>query len=476
MPRIPQEEIERIKREISVQSLAEARGIVLKPHGKSLIGLCQFHPDKSPSLVITPETNLWNCLGACRQGGDVFKWVMKSEGVSFRHSYEILRAGSITSGQSKPLKGNHTRGRLPPPISFDAEDRELMHQVVGYYHRTLKDCPEALAYLEKRGIGNPEMIDHFKIGYANRTLGLRLPTGNRQEGAAIRERLARLGIYRKSGHEHFNGAIVFPIFDENGNVSGIYGRKICQNLTPGLLYHLYLSGPHKGIFNASGFSVSPDLILCEAIIDALSFWCAGFRNVTASYGVNGFTQDHLEAFKKAGIKRIFIAYDRDEAGDSAAADLSKQLINEGYECFRIQFPKGMDANEYSLKAHPPEKSLDVLIRNAVWLGKPRTDEEKKEPAAKEEKQKTGTKALEATSQADPAPEDIFPLAAEKPTELPPQASTDTAKGVVETEIRPEEIIMQIDDRRWRIRGLDKNKRRARSGLPMHLNFCRAKGN
>jgi len=84
--------------------------------------------------------------------------------------------------------------------------------------------------------------------------------------------------------------------------------------------------------------------------------------------------------------------------------------------------------------------------------------------------------LEATSQADPAPEDIFPLAAEKPTELPPQASTDTAKGVVETEIRPEEIIMQIDDRRWRIRGLDKNKRRARSGLPMHLNFCRAKGN
>jgi len=134
MPRIPQEEIERIKREISVQSLAEARGIVLKPHGKSLIGLCQFHPDKSPSLVITPETNLWNCLGACRQGGDVFKWVMKSEGVSFRHAYEILRAGSsITSisrgksegrpeGAKRPTAGDEPReftsrgegGRVPP--------------------------------------------------------------------------------------------------------------------------------------------------------------------------------------------------------------------------------------------------------------------------------------------------------------------------------------------------------------------------
>ena len=214
MPRVPQEEIERLKREISVQSLAEARGIVLKPHGKNLIGLCVFHDDKNPSLVITPEKNLWHCLGACGTGGSVIDWVMKAEGVSFRHAVEILRKGAITADPIKPLKGNHTRGRLPPPVSFDEEDHELMRQVVDYYHQTLKECPEALAYLEKRGIGNSEMIDHFKIGYANRTLGLRLPTGGRQAGAAIRERLTRLGIYRASGHEHRNGAIVFPICEK----------------------------------------------------------------------------------------------------------------------------------------------------------------------------------------------------------------------------------------------------------------------
>ena len=68
MGRVAQEEIERLKREVSVQRLAEAMGVLLKRHGKDLMGLCPFHRDREPSLVITPSTNLWNCLGACRQG------------------------------------------------------------------------------------------------------------------------------------------------------------------------------------------------------------------------------------------------------------------------------------------------------------------------------------------------------------------------------------------------------------------------
>ena len=91
MARIPESEIERLKREISVERLAEARGVKLKRHGADLIGLCPFHDDHEPSLVITPSKNLWNCLGACRRGGDVIAWVMQSEGVSFRHAVELLQ-------------------------------------------------------------------------------------------------------------------------------------------------------------------------------------------------------------------------------------------------------------------------------------------------------------------------------------------------------------------------------------------------
>jgi len=108
-------------------------------------------------------------------------------------------------------------------------------------------------------------------------------------------------------------------------VSEVYGRKTCHKLTPGLPYHMYLPGPHKGVFNFEALKASKDIILCEAIIDALTFWCAGFRNVTASYGVNGFTPDHLAAFKKYGVERVFIAYDRDQAGTMPRKSFLKRL-------------------------------------------------------------------------------------------------------------------------------------------------------
>ena len=91
MARIPVEVVERLKTEVSVQRLAEARGVAFKTHGNDLIGRCPFHDDKTPSLVVTPAKNLWHCLGACQVGGTVIDWVMKSEGVSFRHAVELLQ-------------------------------------------------------------------------------------------------------------------------------------------------------------------------------------------------------------------------------------------------------------------------------------------------------------------------------------------------------------------------------------------------
>ncbi len=103
--------------------------------------------------------------------------------------------------------------------------------MVGFYHETLKNSPEALRYLESRGLTHPEIVDRFKLGFANRKLGLTLPDKNRKAGADLRGRLQRLGILRaESGHEHMNGSVVFPIFSLDGEVLGMYGRKI----TPGL--------------------------------------------------------------------------------------------------------------------------------------------------------------------------------------------------------------------------------------------------
>jgi DNA primase len=126
----------------------------------------------TPSLVITPAKNLWHCLGACNAGGTAIDWVMRANGVSFRHAVELLRADylPLAAVPIQPVKHGTVR-KLPPPVAREADDRVLLLQVVDYYNETLKQSPEAMKYLESRGLKSPEIIDRFKLGFANRTLG-----------------------------------------------------------------------------------------------------------------------------------------------------------------------------------------------------------------------------------------------------------------------------------------------------------------
>lgn len=434
MARIPDEELERLKSTIALERLAEARGIQLKRHGADLIGLCPFHDDHEPSLVISPDKNLWHCLGACQCGGTVIDWVMKSEGLSFRHAVDLLRTDPALAASGSGVVKRSSVTKLPTPLNRDAEDQALLMQVVDYYHETLQQSPEALDYLDKRGIASREAIDHFKLGFANRSLGYRLPNKNRKAGNEMRSRLQALGILRDSGHEHFNGSIVIPVIND-GQVLELYGRKINDKLRPGTPYHLYLPGPHKGVFNVEALRASPEIILCESLIDALTFWCAGYRNVTCSYGIEGFTKDHLQAFSDYNIERVLIAYDRDSAGNNAAEALSKKLNKVGIDCYRLNFPKGMDANQYACEVKPASKSLGVVIRSAEWIGK-------------------GTPKPRAATKKENKVEEPHPsLAADVLPATPlPEAPKDDDPAV----IKNDEISITLGDRRYRIRGLKKN--------------------
>jgi DNA primase catalytic core len=453
MARIPEAELERLKSEVSVERLVEGSGVELRRAGKDLLGRCPFHDDAEASLVVTPAKNLWHCFG-CQFGGGPIDWVMKSQGVSFRHAVQILREGQPLAA-GKPVKQS-TVPKLPPPVAFDADDQQLLNQVIGYYHETLKQSPEVLAYLESRGIRSAEATERFRLGFANRTLGLRLPESNRKTGAEMRERLTRIGILRQSGHEHFNGSLVIPVIDEAGNVTEVYGRKLLNHLRPGTAYHLYLPGPHRGVWNVEALAASKEVLLCEALIDALSFWCAGYRNVTAAYGVEGFTEDHLAAFKRYGTERVLVAYDRDDAGDRAADKLAARLMAEGIECWRVQFPHGMDANEYALKVQPAPKSLGLVIRKALWMGKGQAPER----AFASEIDPTPIAAEPGRSVA---PEPVTSLAAKEesppasPPDLLPASPVPPAPALaIEAEVKEQEVVLGFGDRRYRVRGLAKN--------------------
>ena len=485
MARLPDEMLERIKREISVQRLVEARGIQLKRVGKNLVGLCPFHKEQKPSLTITPSTNKWRCFG-CGKGGTVFDWVMHTEGISFSHALQLMRRDlvPVNPNAGPPVKIS-TVPKLPPLISQTNDDKKLLEIVVSYYHKTLRESPEAQQYLLKRGLKSAEMVEHFRLGFANRTLGYHMPASNRLAGADQRGRLKELGVLRENGREHLRGSVVIPILNLDGDVMQMYGRKITPHhqLREDTAEHLYLPGPLRGVWNEQALIVSKEIILCEALIDALTFWCAGYRNVTTIYGVNNFTDEIKAAFEKYATKRIYLAYDRDEPGERAVQAHSEEIMQMGIECFRVQFPRGQDANEFALKQQPAAKWLGMSLTSAAWLGKG------KRPTVKvtkpvvieapheiviEEKQEKPTSQEESSEPVKPKPDEpaakekisepqheqnVFPLAADpEPVrqEEPPQRPMPlAAPAVPEVEIDGEEIVVTIGPRTYRVLNLEK---------------------
>jgi DNA primase catalytic core len=480
MARIPDSEIERLKEEVSLQRLVELAGVELRHQGKDLVGCCPFHDDHTPSLVITPAKNLWHCLGACQAGGSVIDWVMRVEGVSFRHAVELLRDGVAPT----PLDGRRaakisTVAKLPSPLERTADDRELLERVVSFYAQALKESQDVLGYLKRRGLTHPELIDTFRLGFADRTLGYRLPQRNRQAGSEIRGRLQRLGVLRASGHEHFRGSLVIPIADADGQVVQLYGRKIRDDLRAGTPLHLYLPGQHRGVFNRAALRASREVILCESLIDALSFWVNGHRHVTAAYGVEGFTAEHLAALKQHQTERVLIAYDRDQAGDRAAVKLADKLGSEGVECFRVLFPQDQDANSFAAGVDDPADALGELLRAAVWLGSGHASASRPAPiqdvqpdlepaAASVETPAGGAEAHDDIDVAGPSDAEapVSSLAAGPSEELRLGKGKDPVPVVASpvpagppagpvARLEGEELRVQIDGRAWRVRGLGK---------------------
>jgi DNA primase len=499
MARIPDEELERLKREVSVERLVEARGVELKRMGKDLRGRCPFHDDEDPSFSIDPVRNVFHCFG-CGVKGSVVDLVMLLEGVAFRHAVEILRAdypGLSDGPADRPPPKKGTALKLPALVEDEkVSDSELRGVVAGYYHETIKQSPEALEYLESRGLRSAEMVERFKLGYSNRTLGYRLPQRNRKNGSAIRGRLAELGIIKQTGHELMRGSVVVPIFNGHGRVVQMYGRKIRSDLRRGTPMHLYLPGPRRGVWNLEALAASKEIILCEALIDALTFWAHGFRNVTTAYGINGFNDEHMEAFKAYGTQRALIAYDRDERGEAAAVKLAERLMSEGLECFRVELPHNMDVNEFALKVTPATKGLAMVIRSAKWLGKGRSPGQptscpiageqavlRQEPAQAPAEQpaeepmkpsvitgpepspslvaasesKTAVKAEEIAASSIPTPVPAPTTENRQPTTIEPASPLPAISKIdVPTEISSTGVYITLGDRVYRVRGLTKN--------------------
>jgi DNA primase catalytic core len=421
MARIPDEELARIKRETDLLALVRESGVELRRHGKDWLGLCPLHRDREPSLVVSPERGLWHCLGACQAGGSAVDWVMRTRGVGFLEAALELRRrlGEVSNGSPS------TSPSPPPAVASDRG--ALLARVWEVYVEAFGGSPEAQQYAAERGLADPGVIARFGLGYAHRALGQGLGLERGKQGRALREALKALGVFRAdTGHELMAGCLVFKITDEQGAITNLYGRRIHD--AAGAPRHLYLPGPRRGLWNSEGLVGTNELILAESVIDAWTFWSAGFHHTTCAWGVNGFTPEHLAAIELHGIARVVLAYDNDTAGNQAATRLAHKLAEQGISCWRARLPRGMDVNEYAQKVRPASESLGLALRTAEHLAGP---QEVSGPASAAQ-----GSAAEPSQQRDSAP---TPPVSE-PTAPPAQEPLDVPFG----------------DRRWRVRGLGKN--------------------
>ncbi len=270
----------------------------------------------------------------------------------------------------------------------------------------------------------------------------------------MKARLQKLGVLRKeTGHEHLNGSVVFPICDRNGSVVQLYGRKITDGLRKGTPLHLYLEAPKRGVWNAEAVMAGGEVILCEAILDALTFWCAGFRNVTCSFGAGSVNEDLWALLHDARPRWLILAQDNDPAGNDAVAKLAPRLAELGIGVKRVQLPADVDVNAYACQSADVAKALAALLEQAHVLVAHAV-----EPAAKEKTSVSDvTPALPPETAVAPQAQPLSLLAASvQPPPVPATPATSPGNGALHPEHKGEDIFFHVGDREYRVRGLAKN--------------------
>ncbi len=338
----PRPDFDAIKTSADLAQVIAGYGIELKKQGADLVGLCPFHEDTKPSLHLTPAKQLWHCP-ACGAGGNVIQFVARRDGLSEKEAalQLLARLPGVTRGSEMEATG---ASNITPPACDPLAHSELFAAIINHYHECLlgsgKGGKSGLDYLKKRGLGSVEMLAHFKLGYVDGSLKKKL-------SPAQLKAAQQCGLINERGNEKFYQRIVVPIFDAQNRPVGLYGRDTTNSSN---VAHLYLAGNHRAVWNAQAAHVYPDnLIVTEAILDALALWIAGNPNVIACYGAGGWTPHHTALLESAATRRVTFAFDADAAGEARARQHAQALDAQGIACHLLEWPQGVhDANDYFL--------------------------------------------------------------------------------------------------------------------------------
>lgn len=314
------DEIEEIKRKIDIVEFISSY-LTLKKAGANYRALCPFHTEKSPSMMISPEKQIFKCFG-CGESGDVISFVMKMENLEFREALEMLanRAGVKLEKYRQSANYQQEKDQKTKLFEINNWSARLFHEILTKH----PSGKTALEYLTNRGI-NSETIEHFMIGYAPST-------------PILKPFLAKKGytdneIYSVGGPDRFFRRIIFPIRDTLGNVLGFTGRVLEKDVEP-----KYLNTPETIIFHKGRILYNLDkargdiklaraTVVVEGQMDVVSSVQAEVKNVVATSGT-ALTEDHLQTLYRYTPNIIF-SFDSDTAGLTTAKKAYEMAIAEG---------------------------------------------------------------------------------------------------------------------------------------------------
>lgn len=333
--------------------------VALRKRGKSLVGLCPFHNEKTPSFHVNPERQVWKCFG-CGEGGDVFSFVQKIDNLTFPEAVEQLarKAGITIERSEKTMR------------EFSEKERILRANNIActFFRNMLKQSKEANDYLVKRGIAQ-STIEKYKLGYApdswdallNHLVKERVDIADAAKAGLIAPRSSSQGFY-----DRFRERIIYPILDTSDRIIA-FGGRIFKDGEP-----KYLNSPETPLFSKTktlyGMNIArraasklDKIMVVEGYMDVIAVQEAGFENAVATLGT-ALTEEHVKIIARF-TKNVILAFDADSAGMAAAQKSAPIFERYGFNIRILSMPKGEDPD--SLLRNGDRSVFAKVLNNAL---------------------------------------------------------------------------------------------------------------
>ncbi|HCC00251.1 MAG TPA: DNA primase, partial [Ruminococcaceae bacterium] len=338
---IPESFLQELKDRCDIEQII-SRYVDLRKGGRTLVGLCPFHSEKTPSFHVYPDDQHFYCFG-CETGGDVITFIRKIENLDYREAVEFLAS---QAGLSMPAEDHETdqiaRNRM--------RILEMNRLAARFFYACLlsPSGKVGLDYFNKRAL-SMKTIRMFGLGYAPAGGGL-LQAYLRKKGFSDEEMLAAALVFRRrSGgyYDAFRSRVIFPIIDLRGNVIA-FGGRVLDDSKPKYLNSNDTSAFHKGkslfALNFAKSSKESSLLLCEGYMDAIALHQAGFTNAVATLGT-ALTPEQARLMARY-VKEVVISYDADKAGQNASKRAITLLTDAGLLVRVLKIEGGKDPDEF----------------------------------------------------------------------------------------------------------------------------------